>query len=239
LIVVGIPLVLVLVYRAALWYVGELPNQTDPFEIYSVMNMTLFMQFMLPLLALIKGLSIFSDEVEEGTVMFLFLRPVPRTVLVAGKFLAYWITIGVLLTCSVILTFLILYTSPNSNLLFEDVQILIKDLWVLCLGVGAYGSILMLFGVFFKHSLQVSVLFFIWDAVAAYIPGSAYHFTIKHYLQSITPHHPTEQNLSDLLSDHPPTSLGASVLTLLLFIAACIVLTTLVIKHKQVDMSKN
>jgi ABC-type transport system involved in multi-copper enzyme maturation permease subunit len=236
LIVLILPLIPTIAWRVIYHFYPPPPgsNESDPYFLFSILCASMYLQFIVPLLALGKGMSTFSEEVEEGTLMFLFLRPVPRTIIVLGKYLAFICAIGFLLVISLWLTFCILGSVPDSDMIMYDFNVLVKDTWVLFLGLSAYGAVMMLIGVYFKHSLMVGIiLLFVWDAFAAYLPGTANKLTIKHYLQSIFPHDRTETGLAALLSEHPPDSLERSLLTLFLLISVCIVMTTLVLKHKQ------
>lgn len=240
-IAVLVPLMIVVLMRVVQFLYPETMDSEmqDTTFVYSMLCAGFYMQFLIWLLALLKGIAVFSEEVDDGTLIYLFLRPVPRSVLVSGKFLAYWVTVSALLTFSLVLCFLLLGTAPGSDMLRYDWDLLIKDLWVLSLGLGAYGSILMLIGVLFKRSLGLGIVFFLWDAVASYIPGSAYRFTVKHYLQSIFPHEQINRELADFFGQHPPTPQWLSVLSLLGIIIASILLTTVAIKYRQVGEIKN
>ena len=121
-------------------------------------------------------------------------------------------------------------------MIFGDFATLVKDTWVLCLGLAVYGAVMMLIGTYFKRSLMIGIfLIFVWDAFAAYIPGTAHKLTIKHYLQSIFPHDKTETGIKALLSDNVPSSMTVSLTTLGVTIAVCVVLTTLAFQFKQLD----
>ncbi len=236
LIVLLLPLVPAIAWRIVYHFYPPPPGaeEADPYIVFSILCAALFLQFIVPLLALGKGMTTFSEEIEEGTLMFLFLRPVPRTVIVLGKFIAYVAAIGFMLTISLWLTFCVLGSVPDSDMIRYDYNVLLKDTWVLALGLAAYGSLMMFVGVFFKRSLIIGIiLIFVWDAFAAYLPGTANKLTIKHYLQSIFPHERSETGVAALLSQHPPDSFERSLLILSLLITTCIILTTLALKHKE------
>lgn len=238
-IIVLFPLVLVIFLRV-LWAIFGVPNtnpeENDPYFIYSMLCAMLYLQLVIPLLALLKGMGTFTEEIEEGTLMFLRLRPVPRTAIITGKFLAFVLSTGLLLILSLWSSYAILSTIPDSDMFFGDLKIVIKDTWVLLLGLAAYGSVMMLVGTYFKHRIVVGIfLIFVWDAWAAYIPGSAHKFTVKHYLQSIFPHEKKQTLVEALLSDNTPSTMTVSILTLFGIVLACILLTALAFQVKQLS----
>ncbi len=237
-VIVAFPLGLVIILRV-LWAIWGAPNanpeDNNPYNIYSVLCAMLYLQLVIPLLSLLKGMGTFTEEIEEGTLMFLRLRPMPRTIIIAGKFLAYVLTTGILMVISLWGSYFILSSIPDSGMFWDDLDILIKDTWVLTLGLAAYGSVMMLVGTYFKHRIMVGIfLLFVWDAWAAYIPGSAHKFTIKHYLQSLFPHEKKQTVVEALLSNNTPSPMGISLLTLLAIVIVCIVLTALAFQWKQV-----
>lgn len=237
--IAAIPLVLVIILRS-LWAIMGAPNAnpetSDPYVIYSMLCAMLYLQLAIPLLALLKGMGTFTEEIEEGTLMFLRLRPVPRTIIIAGKFFAFVLSTALLLIVSLWGSYIILSTIPESDMLLGDLDILIKDTWVLTLGLAAYGSVMMLVGTYFKHRIMMGIfLLFVWDAWAAYIPGSAHQFTIKHYLQSIFPHEREQSVMEALLSSNTPATMTVSLAALIGVIVICIFLTSLAFQLKQLS----
>jgi ABC-2 type transport system permease protein len=237
-VIVSFPLALVIILRV-LWAIWGAPNanpEYNPYFIYSMLCAMLYLQLVIPLLALLKGMGTFTEEIEEGTLMFLRLRPVPRTIIVAGKFFAFVLSTSILLIISLWGSYAILSTIPDSDMFLGDLKIVIKDTWVLILGLAAYGSIMMLVGTYFKHRIVAGIfLIFVWDAWAAYIPGSAHKFTIKHYLQSIFPHERKLSLIESMLSNNTPSTLQISLFTLFGIVLVCIILTALAFQVKQLS----
>jgi ABC-2 type transport system permease protein len=237
--IVSFPLGLVILFRI-LWIIwgapSDDPEATDAFLIYSMLCAMMYMQLIIPLLSLLKGMGTFTEEIEEGTLMFLRLRPAPRSIIIAGKFLSYVITTSVLLTISLWGVYTILSTIPGAGMFLGDLNVLIKDTWVLILGLVAYGAVMMLIGTYFKHRIMIGVfVLFIWDAWAAYIPGSAHKFTIKFYMQSIFPHQREQTIVESLLTNNPPAAMTTSIITLLGIALVSIFLTSLAFQFKELS----
>jgi ABC-type transport system involved in multi-copper enzyme maturation permease subunit len=236
LIIAALPVLLVAVMRIVFWIFSQWEDMHigDRFEIYSVISATIFLQFIVPLLALLRGLTIFSEEKRERTITYLFLRPIPRTVLALGKFLGAIIPMMILLALSMAGVFMILGTFPDTDIIQYDTPVLIKDIWILCLGLAAYAGVMMLIGTYFKRSLLIGIfLIFVWDAFASYIPGFAHRLTVKYYIQSIFPHQETRNMVSKILVTHSQISVAAAYITLIGIIAVCIALTTYILKHRE------
>ena len=239
LIIALIPVLLVFVMRIIVFiFSGKEEFHTgDPFEIYSVMCASMYLQFIVPMLALLRGITTFSEETREKTITFLFLRPVPRTVLATGKYLGSLVTMTVLLAMSMTLVFIILGSMPGADIIQGDFPVLVKDISILTLGLAAYGAVLMFVGAYFRRSLLIGImLVFVWDAFAAYIPGFAHRLTIKFYVQCIFPHQEARTTINvvkSLLTNHEPVSGINAVTTLLLIIISAIALTALALKLRE------
>ncbi|MBI1389815.1 MAG: ABC transporter permease subunit [bacterium] len=235
-----------LVYAWLSQYAAIESSMIDAFTVYSIFCSTLFMQFYVPGLSLLMGMTIFSEEIENETVIYLLLRPVPRFILVLGKFLSYLAVSSGLLGVSLVMSYLIIGSTPGAGLITNQLDSLVKDWMVFTLGMAAYGAVMMLVGVFFKQRLLVGLLLmFVWDTTAAFLPGSAYQFTVRYYLFSIFSHadaQNTTQNLFDamkqMLGMHPHASAFSAVLVLCLIVTACVALTTMIVKHRPLKLGQ-
>jgi hypothetical protein len=101
--------------------------------------------------------------------------------------------------------------------------ILLKESFVLALGLLAYGSIAMLMGSLFKSGFYALILL-VWETGLPYLPSTLKLWTVMHYLHSLLPERLTEQQkIFELLGD--PASVGVSILVVgfvsLVFIGVC------------------
>lgn len=250
-ILVLLSLMPVVLWRLVYWWFSQTAAVEsiwiDAYTVYAVFASTLYMQFYVPVLAIFLGMSTFSEEIENETIVYLLLRPLPRFVIVAGKFLAYLAAASFLLGASQLGCYLIVGSIPDAGLITNNLDVLLHDWLVFTLGLAAYGGVLMTIGVLFKLRLFAGLFFiFVWDPAAAYLPGSAYQFTIRHYLFSLFSHDesplPAQQDVSEfikaLLSTHPDASAFGAVAVLFALIALCIAITTWVVKYRQLRIGQ-
>jgi ABC-2 type transport system permease protein len=156
----------------------------------------LFVRFIVPVLGVFYGTSLIADEVEEKTITYLFTRPIRRSAVVIGKYLAYLAaTASVLLPTMVIVYFLVVA--------FRDVPstfaALVKDVGILAIGLATYGALFTLAGVALNKPLVVGLLFvFGWEQIALVMPGSVERLTIAYHLQELIPHAIPSQSIDTL-----------------------------------------
>jgi len=159
-------------------------------EFFPMIMFTMYMMFILIVLALLYGTSIIGDEVDNKTITYLFTRPVRKEYIILSKFVAYLLGSIVILIVSASATFLVIATDAKMKTSFtENLSTFSKYLGVFVLGLIAYGSIFTFLGASIKRPVLVGLFFaFGWEKIAVIIPGLIKKFSVVHYLLSSVPH---------------------------------------------------
>jgi ABC-type transport system involved in multi-copper enzyme maturation permease subunit len=193
----GLPVVFALVYRAAL--AARMPPQLGGFELYGHIVALYYVRNLLPLAALFYATALVADEVEGRTLTYLLTRPVRRGSILIGKFAAYVATTLCLALPADVLAFFLLATARGAAGLASRVPDLFRDLGVIALTLVVYGALFTLLGVLLRRPVLPGLLFlFVWELVAN-LPGYMPRLTITAYLRSLTRHRPPEEGLGVLL----------------------------------------
>jgi ABC-type transport system involved in multi-copper enzyme maturation permease subunit len=189
--VVGLPVLIAAIVRVFVELgapVGRINNATltGPM-IFGLMMWAFFIQFSVPILGVFYGTSLIADEVEDKTITYLFTRPIPRSAVLFGKYLAYVVcTVFVVLPAVVMIWLLIVPIGGSLAAGFPD---LVKDLGLLALGLVVYGAVFAMVGTLFKRPLLVGLVFiFGWETVVMALPGYLKRFTVAYYLRGLVPH---------------------------------------------------
>ncbi len=74
-------------------------------SIFGLMIWFLFLRFIVPVLGIFYGTSLMADEVEDKTITYLFTRPIPRSAVLIGKYLAYLASTVLIVLPSVMLVY--------------------------------------------------------------------------------------------------------------------------------------
>lgn len=201
-------------------------------SIYEGLIRILYLHFIVFFSANILGFAAVRQEMDDKTLHYLLLQPVPRPILILGK-AAACLSLGcVLCFASLWVTYLTM-TLPlcGGAAVVADLfgegrfVVLLKESCVLALGLSAYAGIAMLMGSIFKSAL-FGLFLLGWEAGLPYLPSVLKKWTVMHYLQSLLPERLTEQRqLFELLGE--PSSVLPSIAIVLgvsaTFIAACAV----------------
>jgi len=219
-IVVGCPVLVAAVIRI-IDYAGFVPlridgRRMDYAAIFGTMIWLLFLRFIVPVLGVFYGTALIADEVEDKTITYLFTRPIRRSAVLVGKYIAYLVcTILVVLPGVMLVYFLIV---PFSQVA-ATFSLLVTDLGILALGLAAYGGLFALVGTALKRPLVAGLVFaFGWEQFALIMPGYVRRFTLMYYMQSLVPHAMPAEGVQSLLeaffSDTPSTMTALAALVL-------------------------
>jgi ABC-2 type transport system permease protein len=183
--------------------------------IFGLMIWVFYLRFTIPVLGVFYGTSLIADEVEDKTITYLFTRPIRKGSVLLGKYIAYLAcTVFVVLPSVVIVYLAIVPMRGSLGASFID---LLKDLFLLAIGLAAYGAVFAFIGARFKRPLLVGLIFiFGWEQVALAFPGYMKKFTVAYYLQALVPHAMPNDNVISLIQGifHENPSLTASLVCL-------------------------
>jgi ABC-type transport system involved in multi-copper enzyme maturation permease subunit len=189
--IVGLPVLLSMIVR--LLFEAGLPAVRvghgaagGPF-IFGLMVWVFFVRLAVPVLGVFYGTSLIADEVDDKTITYLFTRPIPRSAVLFGKYLAYLAcTVFVMLPAVLVCWLLVVPIGGSLGPSFPD---LAKDLGVLAAGLMVYGAVFAFVGAVMKRPLLAGLLFVLgWEFVIMLIPGYMKRLSVAYYLQALVPH---------------------------------------------------
>jgi ABC-2 type transport system permease protein len=225
-VLLGGPVVLAVALRivATLYASGFRVNGAAPAGswIFGMMIWLLYLRIIVPLLGVFYGTSLIADEVEDKTITYLFTRPIPRSAVLLGKYLAYLACTVLLVLPSVMLVFFLIVPVGASSI-GAAFPSLVADLGMLALGLAAYGAVFALVGARLKRPLVVGLVFaFGWEPAVLLFPGYLKRLTVAYYLQALVSHEMPQDSAVSLLLQvfHEVPSIVTSLVCLAVIIAA-------------------
>ena len=123
---------------------------------------TLVVRLVMPLIALIVGTGSLGSEIEDGTAVYLMVKPIPRWRIALAKILVAAGLTAALVVPSVVITGLVLGRGP-------DAMTTVVGFTVACLiGGSAYASAFMALSVFTSRAFLIGLAYvLIWEGVLA------------------------------------------------------------------------
>ena len=184
--------------------------------VFGLMMWLLYIRFIIPILGVFFGTSLIADEVDDKTITYLFTRPIPRSAVLLGKYLAYVACTILLVLPSVILVFFLIVPMGGSTIA-GAFPLLLTDLAMLALGLIAYGAVFALVGTRLKRPLIIGLVFsFGWEPAVLLFPGYLRRLTVAYYLQGLVRHEMPQDSAASVLLQlfHEVPSVSSSLLAL-------------------------
>ena len=223
--VVGSPVVLAAALRLA-----EISGLLFTFDrlrpagtmVYGMMIWLIYVRFLVPVLGVFYGTSLIADEVDDKTLTYLFTRPIQRSSVIIGKYLAYLVCTVLILLPSVVVVFFLAVPLGRGATIAQMFPTLLTDLGMLALGLAAYGAVFAFVGARLKRPLLVGLLFALgWEPAVLLAPGYLKRLTVAYYLQALVKHDMPQDSagaaLLQIFREVPP--LGTSLLGLAVIVA--------------------
>lgn len=204
-------------------------------SIFGLMIWFLFLRFIVPVLGIFYGTSLMADEIEDKTITYLFTRPIPRSAVLVGKYLAYLASTVLIVLPSVMLVYFLVVPIGGGSIAATFPN-LIRDLVLLALGLAVYGAVFAAVGAWIKRPVLFGLFFaFGWENVAMLLPGYLKRFTVAFYTQSLVPHAMPSDSLLTILQSVFKESVSAaeSVVTLLVVLAVALALATRAVERRE------
>jgi ABC-type transport system involved in multi-copper enzyme maturation permease subunit len=159
----------------------------------------LYIRVIVPILGVFYGTALIADEVEDKTITYLFTRPIPRSAVLVGKYLAYLVCTVLLVLPSVVLVFFLVVPTGGGSI-GAAFPSLLSDLGMLAVGLAAYGAVFALVGTRFKRPLIIGLVFaFGWEPGVMLFPGYLRRLTVAYYLQALVTHEMPQDSAVSLL----------------------------------------
>jgi hypothetical protein len=177
-----LPVVVVLIVR--IWY----PDQGGTAQLQlSALTHEVFVPFLIPIVAIFVGVSAIGEQVEDGTIVYPWTRPVRRRAIYLGRLLAAQSVATLLLAGSLILCFLIMVSSGPDVITWDFLKLYFVTFLVIFLGVFAYVALFAAMGTFLKKPILPAILFaFMWEGVSK-VPARVQELTLRFHLTNLLP----------------------------------------------------
>jgi ABC-type transport system involved in multi-copper enzyme maturation permease subunit len=156
--------------------------------IFGMMVWLFYVRFVIPVLGVFYGTALIADEVEQKTITYLFTRPIRRSAVLVGKYLAYLAATVLLVLPAVVILYLAVVPLGRGSL-GAAFPSLLADLCMLAIGLAAYGAVFALVGTAIKRPIVIGLVFaFGWEPAVLFFPGYLKRMTVGYYLQALVPH---------------------------------------------------
>jgi len=206
--------------------------------LYGMLVLGYVLGFLIPLSSLFFGTSLIADEVEGGTLPYLFGRPVTRTRI----FLTRWVALVAVLVAGtwlcVLGSWVLCLAWEPAGAMGRELGTLGGDLFTTALAAAAYGALFAFLGVALRRPLFWGlVIGFGWENLVAWLPGFLKRLTLLFHLHTLLPHTAGPQGiLQQMLA--ASESRGAALAFLVVYTALFLGLGAVLIRRMEAAASE-
>ena len=203
-----------------------------------------FIPFLVPIVAMAVGVSAIGEQVEEGTIVYSWTRPIRRRAIYLGRLLAAQTVAAATLSASLVLCFLVMVTEGMQVVTWEFLQLYLATFAIIALGAFAYTALFAAMGTRFKRPVFPAIIFaFGWESMVANVPARIQELSLRFHLQNLVDRPAADtSDLPGLLgailtaaAQRDPVPRLQSVAVLLLVGAAAAAVGVWLLKHKEID----
>src|SRR5215213_3627752 len=211
-----IPALFAAIYVARPWEVTPNEFAVDLFR-------ELIVPTLLPIVVLLPATAAFGNELEDGTLPYLLMKPVSRMRLVLGKYLAVLLVTIPALLAGLAVTTLIAAQGPDAG---ELGRVLVAMAGASAVAAALLGAVFLLVSLVIPRALLAGMIYiFAWESLLGrFLPG----------VRAISSREQALQVFDGILSDDFPAASNAA-LTMLVIVVVCLLLAVWRLRTMQVD----
>jgi len=202
-----------------------------------------YIPFLIPIAAMAVGIPAIGEQVDDGTIVFTWTRPVRRRAIYLGRLLAAQTVSTLLMSGSLALAFFVMISGGLGVIDWEFLKLYVTTFAIIGLGAFTYSALFAAMGTFFRKPVLPALLFaFGWEQMVSNIPARVQELSLRFHLQNLVSR-PAEAPddlpsvLSALLASvihREPVPRLQSVGVLLATAVVVTVLGVWMLKHKEI-----
>jgi ABC-type transport system involved in multi-copper enzyme maturation permease subunit len=208
----------------------------DPVEVVLFPGWHLGLQVLVPLVALIAGSAVVSEEIDDRTITYLITRPIPRAAILLGRWLATAVIQSAILAGGIWLLAWSATRGAEGGMDVLGEGVVGPLLAMAVLGGLTYSALFAAAGTFLKHPMIVGLGYtFAIEGFLANLPGRSQGLTIQYYLRSYVVGAGSE--LWSKVTEELPSAVfdpaGESLVTLLVITVLSLAVGSWVLSRRQ------
>jgi len=171
------------------WAYTWTPKSILGTDLFVVMTMMVYIQFIVIYACMLFGASLFAEEEEQKTITYLTSRPVSNLELVIYKYIGFVLSVFFMFLIPLLLTFAIIATHTSFDLTKEFLFHLGQYIGLMFVAIAAWGAFFLFLGTLLgKYALIGGLLYALfWETFIANIGTSIKYGTVNFYIRSLSP----------------------------------------------------
>jgi ABC-2 type transport system permease protein len=155
-------------------------SRANPQQVLVTSYTSLVFVIVAPVTALVFAAAALGSEIEDGTIVYLLLKPVPRWQIVVSKYVVTAAVIAVFVTVSIYAAALVLDRGVG------EAHVAFAFALGAVLGGATYAAIFSFLGLITSRALIAGLLYvFIWEGLVTQLFKGARNFSVREYMRAL------------------------------------------------------
>lgn len=144
------------------------------------------LSLLLPLVAMLLSAGAIGDDLENGTLLYLRLRPMARAAIIAGRWLGCSIACCVLFVPATIVLYVVQASARHPDLLVDESGVLLAACGIVVLAILAYTALFLVFAVVFFRAMLFGLFLVVgWETAVLILPNKAALYTVGFHSRAL------------------------------------------------------
>jgi hypothetical protein len=132
------------------------------------------------------GIPAVGEQIDDGTIVFTWTRPIKRRAIFLGRLLAAQVVSTTVMSGALILCFVIMISAGMSVITWEFLKLYLLTFIIIAVGVFTYSAVFAAMGTFFRKPVLPALLFaFGWENLVTDIPARVQELSLRFHLQNL------------------------------------------------------
>ena len=233
-----LPVLVVLSIR--IWFPNE--GITAQMQLASL-SFEVFIPFLIPIAAMAVGIPAIGEQIDDGTIVFTWTRPIKRRAIFLGRLLAAQVVATTLMSGALVLCFIIMVSQGTDVITWDFLKLYLLTFMIIAVGIFTYAAVFATMGTVFRKPVLAAILFaFGWENLVTNIPARVQEFGLRFHLQNLIDRPATVPDdlpgilgalLSQALQRDPVPKLQSVAVLLAVALIATLV-GVYVLRHKEI-----
>lgn len=166
-----------------IWWPGA---GITPQMVLAALTHEVIMPYLIPIVAMAVGVPAIGEQVDDGTIVFTWTRPVRRWAIYLGRLLAAQAVSVLVLCMALVLCFVIMASEGPAVLTWDFLRLYLQSFAIIGLGASAYVALFAAMGTHFKKPVVPAIMFwFGWERLISNIPARVQELSLQFHLQNL------------------------------------------------------
>ncbi|MCB1182078.1 ABC transporter permease subunit [bacterium] len=176
-----LPVLVVLSIR--IWFPDE--GITAQMQLASL-SYEVIIPFLIPITAMAVGIPAIGEQIDDGTIVFTWTRPIKRRAIFLGRLLAAQVVSIALMSGALVLCFLIMVSQGLGVIDWAFLKLYLMTFLIIAIGAVSYASVFAAMGTHFRKPVLPAILFaFGWENLVTNIPARVQEYGLRFHLRNL------------------------------------------------------